>query len=164
MRIVALFSALAVIGLPPCARPLMSQKAEVSDSIYVVAEYDPSRDPAADLKLAIERAGAESKRILLEVGGTWCIDCRLLDLFVAENATVAQKLREGFVVLKVNVGPENENEAFLARYPKIAWYPHIFVLESDGSFLHSQDTRELSEGRYIGEKLFVQFLDKWAPP
>ncbi|MGD2151810.1 MAG: thioredoxin family protein [Gemmatimonadales bacterium] len=164
MRITALLSALTVVGIASPAGVLTGQEAEVGDPIYIVPEYDPNRDPAADLETAIQRAGSEGKRILLEVGGTWCIDCVVLDLFVAENAAVAQKLRESFVVLKVNVGPENQNRAFLARYPKIQWYPHIFVLESDGTFLYSLDTRELHDGRMLGEKLFIQFLDKWAPP
>jgi thiol:disulfide interchange protein len=164
MRSTAFLSALAIVGLPLSSGPLAGQEAEVGDSIYIVAQYDPSRDPAADLDQAIQRAYSQGKRILLEVGGTWCIDCVILDLFVARTPAVAQRLREGFVVLKVNVSPENENRAFLASYPKIEWYPHIYVLETGGTFLHSQDTRELHDGRVLGEKLFIRFLDKWAPP
>jgi thiol:disulfide interchange protein len=164
MRITPLLSAVAVVGFPVSSGPPNAQEAELSDLIYVVAQYDPSRDPVADLEVAIQRACSEGKRILLEIGGTWCIDCIILDMFVAQTPAVAQKLRESFVVLKVNVGPENENQTFLARYPKIQWYPHIYVLETDGTFLHSQDTRELHDGRMLGEKLFIRFLDKWAPP
>lgn len=164
MRTTGLLSALAIVGFPLFSGPLTGQEAEVSDPIYIVAQYDPSRDPAADLEQAIQRARSEGKRILLEVGGTWCIDCLILDLFVAQTPAVAQKLRESFVVLKINVGPGNENRTFLANYPKIEWYPHIYVLETDGTFLHSQDTRDLHDGPILGEKLFVRFLDKWAPP
>ena len=49
--------------------------------------------------------------------------------------------------LKVNFSPENQNRSFLRRYPRIPGYPHIFVLESDGRFLHSQGTAELESGR-----------------
>jgi thiol:disulfide interchange protein len=163
MRTAAFLLVLLVGGLPPCVGTLTGQDTAISDSIYSVAVYDPSRDPVADLQLTIERAEAEGKRILLEIGGTWCIDCRLLDLFIEGNAAVAQTLQENFVVLKVNVNPENENEAFLSEYPEIEWYPHIFVLESDGSFLHSQDTRELQDNRIFRGTPFLQFLDDWTP-
>ncbi|NIM47777.1 MAG: DUF255 domain-containing protein [Gemmatimonadales bacterium] len=132
-------------------------------SIYVVAEYDPSRDPSKDLSRAIERAEAEGKRIIIEVGGQWCSWCHILDAFVRENKVVARKLRDSFVVLKVNFSSENRNREFLSRYPRAQGYPHIYVLESDGSFLHSQPTVALELGRSYSEVAVISFLDKWAP-
>jgi hypothetical protein len=66
--------------------------------------------------------------------------------------------------VKVNVGPENMNEEFLSQYPKAAGYPHIYILDSDGTFLHSQDTAELEDGAdsYVPE-VFMAFLQRWAP-
>ena len=65
--------------------------------------------------------------------------------------------------MKVNYSEENRNEHFLADYPKVPAYPHLFVLDSDGSFLHSQGTAELEKGRGYDEKVFLDFLDKWKP-
>jgi hypothetical protein len=57
------------------------------------------------------------------------------------------------------------NEEFLAQYPQAAGYPHIYILDSDGTFLHSQDTAELEDGAdsYVLD-VFMSFLQKWAPP
>ena len=44
---------------------------ELTDGIYLVDDYDPERDAAADLQAAISAAEAANKRILLEVGGQW---------------------------------------------------------------------------------------------
>lgn len=41
------------------------------DSLYTVADYDPDRDASQDLAATIERAKAEGKRIILEIGGQW---------------------------------------------------------------------------------------------
>ncbi len=65
--------------------------------------------------------------------------------------------------MKVNYGDGNNNSAFLANYPEVAAYPHFFVLESDGTFLHSQGTAELEEGQSYNEQVFLAFLDKWKP-
>lgn len=63
--------------------------------------------------------------------------------------------------MKVNYSDENENRVFLANYPDVPAYPHFFVLESDGTFLHSQGTAELEEGRGYSERTFLAFLDEW---
>ena len=76
---------------------------------------------------------------------------------------MADVLREKFLIMKVNYSDENSNATFLANYPKVPAYPHFFVLESDGTFLHSQGTAELEEGRGYDEKVFLAFLEKWKP-
>lgn len=54
-------------------------------------------------------------------------------------------------------------DTFLAEYPDADGYPHAYVLEKDGSFLHSQGTAELEEGRGYNEEVFLAFLNKWKP-
>ena len=65
--------------------------------------------------------------------------------------------------MKVNYSDKNRNERFLKAYPKVPAYPHFFVLDSDGTYLHSQGTAELEEGRGYNEKVFLKFLAKWQP-
>jgi hypothetical protein len=84
-----------------------------------------------------------------------------MDEFVQTNGPVSAILREEFVIMKVNMSNENKNEEFLGRYPNVPAYPHLLVLDSDGTFLHSQGTGELEEGKGYDEKVFVAFLDEW---
>jgi thioredoxin-related protein len=127
-------------------------------------KFDPNRDPEKDLAEAVKVAKKQGKRILLDVGGEWCSWCHKLDKFFAVNAEAGKILKEKYVVVKVNFSPENKNEKFLARYPKINGYPHLFVLEKDGKFLHSQDTGLLETGpEHDGAKV-IPFLKKWALP
>ncbi|MEZ6103965.1 MAG: hypothetical protein R3E01_33915 [Pirellulaceae bacterium] len=72
-------------------------------------------------------------------------------------------LSENYVIMKVNMSDENNNATFLAQYPKVPAYPHFFVLDSDGTFLHSQGTGELEEGRGYNEAMFLEFLERWKP-
>ena len=154
----------------PCGPPLMSAARRVlpqnesgADSIYVVGVYDPARNPADDLAAAIERASAERKRILIQVGGEWCVWCHILDDFIRNEKEVMSAVGEDFVILKVNFDNINRNEVFLSKYPTISGYPHIHVLESDGSFLHSQQTDQLETGRSYSRSAILGFLQKWAP-
>jgi hypothetical protein len=42
-------------------------------------------------------------------------------------------------------------------------YPHIFVLEKDGSFLHSQETGILEIESTYSKELMLDFIHKWQP-
>ena len=163
MRTLYLFLALIPAALLVPTDPASSQTQTETASFYTVAEYDEARDPAADLEATVSRAQKEGKRILLEVGGEWCGWCKLLDGYIHDHASVSGKLEAGFLIMKVNWSPGNKNEEFLGQYPSIRGYPHIFVLEKDGTFLHSQNTGDLEEGRSYNEEVLLGFLDDWMP-
>lgn len=125
--------------------------------------YDPSRDPFADLQDAIVVAQETGKHILLNVGGNWCGWCYTLDQYIKDNDDVRELLEANFVVLKVNMSPENRNEEFLSQYPDIGAYPYFFVLASDGTFLHAQRTGPLEDGRSYDKAKVLEFLARWGP-
>src|ERR1044072_6826832 len=64
------------------APAVLSQQDRVK---YVpVIKYDPQRNAAQDIRDAVAEAKRSHRRILLEVGGEWCIWCnRLEDFFFA---------------------------------------------------------------------------------
>jgi thiol:disulfide interchange protein len=140
------------------AKPVEDKKALVTED-----KFDPKRDPVADLKTAVTRAQAESKRIILDVGGEWCGWCHYLDRFFAANADLLKLREDNFVWLKVNMSDENENRTFLSAYPPIVGYPHLFVLEKDGTLLHSQHTNVLELGKSYDYGKMKEFLVKWSP-
>jgi thiol:disulfide interchange protein len=152
-------------------------------------KFDPARDANQDLQTAIAKAEKENKRIVLDIGGEWCGWCRKMDFYLMKNPKLDKLRDENFVWIKINMSEENENKEFLAKYPEIPGYPHLFVLEKDGSLLHSQSTAEIEEPdlplivpddvknkeQYIKNEMekrknrsydllkFTAFLKKWAP-
>lgn len=129
-----------------------------------VEKFDPARDPEADLKTAMVEAKRTGKRILLDVGGEWCIWCHRLDTLFMKNPDLADQLHQGFVVVKVNYSKENKNERFLSAFPKIPGYPHLFVLDENGMLLHSQDTGDLESGKGHDPVKVAAFMDSWGKP
>ncbi|MEN8177599.1 MAG: hypothetical protein ABFS39_03170 [Pseudomonadota bacterium] len=64
-------------------------------------------------------------------------------------------------MLKVNVDETNDNAEFLAAFPRVLGYPHMFITDSDGVILFSQDTVGfLQEGQY-SEQHIQTFIDRW---
>ena len=126
------------------------------------AAFDPKRDPAKDVEAAAQQASAENKRILLDVGGEWCIWCHALDKTLAGDPALSELLAASYVVVKVNFSEENWNRTFLAKFPAIESYPHLFVLDEKGKLLHSQDPSAFEKGKGYDPRALEGFLRKWA--
>jgi thiol:disulfide interchange protein len=157
-----LVSLLTILVAAPWTAQALGQaaKPETSPSIF-----DPGRDAAKDIEQAVAEAGRTGKRVLVDVGGNWCVWCREMESFLETHDDLRSLRDRYFVTVKVNWSPENKNEAVLSKYPKIPGYPHFFVLDGTGRLLHSQNTGELEDGKksYDLEK-FTAFLKEWAPP
>jgi thioredoxin-related protein len=133
---------------------------QVSDS---TVGFDPTRNPFDDLKIAVDSASVLNKRIILDVGGEWCIWCHRIDAFMHNTEEIKSLLEENFIIVKINFSKENKNEKFLSQYPAIEGYPHFFVLESDGKLLHSQNTGDLEKDKDYDKDKFLNFLNEWKP-
>ena len=97
----------------------VSQTSELPNSA-LVDFYDPARDPADDLAQAIVVAQKENKRIMLELGGDWCIWCKYMDDFYKSHLDILQTRAENYVLVKINVSEENANIEFLSQFPEAA--------------------------------------------
>ena len=162
--------AVLAVAWPAFSPSLLAQNAAasavsaVSAPTYTVGAFDPARDAQKDLSDAVALAGKSGRRVLMDVGGEWCVWCRRLDTLWATNAGLRAYRDSNYVTLKVNWSPENKNVALLSKYPRIPGYPHFFVLEKDGTFLHSQGTGELEKGKGHDPEKVMAFLKAWAPP
>jgi thioredoxin-related protein len=147
---------------------LLSQARDTSRSISRQHQkFDPARDAQKDIADAIKLAKKSHKRILLDVGGEWCIWCHRLDSLFIKNTDLEDYLNKHYVVVKVNVSKENKNEEVLSKYPRVAGYPHVFILDKYGNLLHSQDTGKLelpanSPVKGHDKSKVFAFLRKWA--
>ena len=127
-------------------------------------KFNPSANPNDDLQKAVAEARKENKRIVLDIGGEWCGWCHEMDAFIARNKDLNELREKNFVWLKINFSEENKNAAFLAKYPQIKGYPHLYVLETDGTFIRSKDTSELEDGvKSYNLQKFTDFLNEYAP-
>ncbi len=129
-----------------------------------LGSYDSTANPELQLKNAINEASATQANFILDVGGEWCIWCHRLDTLFLTNPDLTEYLKNNFVLVKINFSKENENEQFLGKYPKIAGYPHFFVLETDGTLLHSQNTGDLEKGKGHDRVKVMEFLTLWRKP
>jgi len=128
--------------------------------------YDPKADAAADLELAIKKAGAENKFVLIQAGGDWCGWCIEFERFCKADRQIDSAIRSSFVQYHLNYSKENRNESLFARYgyPQRFGFPVLIILNGKGERIHTQSSEYLEDGKksYDPKKVF-NFLKLWSP-
>ncbi len=126
------------------------------------AKFDPTRDAAKDVAMAVSLAKAQGKHVIVDVGGEWCSWCHLLDGFIAADTDVKAVLDKSYVWVKVNYSPENQNKVVLGQWPAAKGYPHLFVLDKQGALVASQNTGELEAGKGYDKTKVLAVLRRFA--
>lgn len=120
----------------------------------------------ADLAAALQRAAETHRRVLIDFGGNWCPDCKVLDIYLHEPAN-SPILEAGFVVVHINVGLAriDRNLDIAERYqiPLKKGVPALAILDSDGKLIYSQRTGEFEDMRHMQSSAVTEFLTRWKP-
>lgn len=126
--------------------------------------YPDPAQASADIAAAVAQAAREGKRVLVDFGGDWCTDCKVLDanLRKPENAAL---VASRFVVVHVNVGDRGIERNFdvAARYgiPLEKGVPALAVLDAKGAVVYAQKAGEFENMRAMDPASVHDFLARW---
>jgi thioredoxin 1 len=129
------------------------------------ALYPDSSRAESDVKAALKEAAKSKKRVLVDFGGNWCGDCKVLDINLRkpENAALLEK---HYVLVHVNVGEKgiDRNLELGERYgiPLKKGVPALAVLAPDGTVIYSQKNGEFESMRKMDPKSVNDFLVQWS--
>jgi thiol:disulfide interchange protein len=150
-----LLGALLLPGFSPAQSPAQSGSREI---------YPDPGQANAELAAGLKKAAAEHKRVILDFGGNWCGDCKVLDIYFhqPENLPLLEK---NFVLVDINIGHMDQNVAIAERYqiPLSKGVPALAVLDEHGKLLYSQKTGEFESMRRMESSSVTQFLTQWKP-
>jgi thioredoxin-related protein len=143
-----------------CLCLLFSLRAQAGDTTHL---YDPKADAAKDVARLVQQAKAENKRVLLQVGGNWCVMCYRLNAFVQLDSVLKKLVAENYIVYHLNYSPENKNAAYLKTIgsPQQFGFPVLVVLDAEGRRLHTQDSGALQKGNGYSFEKVKAFLEQW---
>jgi thioredoxin 1 len=127
--------------------------------------YPAPEQAKVDLAAALEASAATHKRVILDFGGNWCPDCRVLDLYFHDPAN-KPLLDANYILVHVNIGRMNENVDIAERYqiPLRKGVPALAVLSERGELLYSQRTGEFEAMRGMQSSAVTEFLVRWKHP
>ena len=149
-------------------RTLFATLVAVSSFAALAAEapYPEVARAKADIESALATAKQSNKRVLVDFGGNWCPDCKVLDINLRKDENAAL-LSKNFVMVHVNVGDKGitDNFAVADRYgvPLKKGVPALAVLDADGRVLYAQKNGEFESMRSMEPRAVNDFLLKWQP-
>ena len=123
-------------------------------------------DTTADAHRAVDTALAEGRRahriVLIDFGGDWCPDCRMLSGVLAEPAMQAWLARHA-VLVTVDVGRFDRNTDIAARWGvPIRAVPTVLAVAPDGRLLDRADPTALSDDRSMSAQAVADQVAAWA--
>ncbi len=128
--------------------------------------YNPNADAAKDIAIAITKAKAQNKYVLIQAGGNWCSWCIEFARMAKATPKIDSVINAGFVWYHLNWSKENENKKLfkLYGYPQRFGFPAFIILNQKGERIHTQNSEYLEDGKKSYNPAKVQaFLEMWSP-
>ncbi len=166
LRPTAFALVLALAALPATAAPHAPALAVASLSDLSVPDhpYDESANADAAVDAAFARAKLTHKRVMLDLGGNWCGDCRVL-AGIMELPAMRRYLAAHYEVVSVDVGHFKKNLQVPARFgftQRLVGVPTVLVANADGSLVNKNDVFALADARHMTPQSIADWLAQWA--
>jgi len=124
--------------------------------------YDVDADAERALSAALKRAKATHRKVLVDLGGNWCADCRILAA-VMDLPEVAAFVKAHYEVVMVDVGRLDRNTQIAKRYGlKLEGVPSILILDGQGRLLDRGHEPALADARSMTPQALADWLARWT--
>ena len=127
--------------------------------------YDERANATAQVAAAKARAKAKGKLLLIDLGGNWCLDCRLL-AGTMEVPALKAFLARHYEIVTVDVGRMDKNLAIPARYgitDRLKGVPSLLVVDPRTDTLRNAGrTAALADARSMSPQGLADWLAQWT--
>lgn len=127
--------------------------------------YDEKADAKSAVASARARAKATHKLLLIDLGGNWCPDCRIL-AGTMNLPEVAAFVRRHYVVVTVDIGRFDRNLHVPARYgitQRLAGVPALLVVDPrTDTLLDAGHVAALADARSMTPQALADWLAQWV--
>jgi thiol:disulfide interchange protein len=126
--------------------------------------YNPAADAAKDVAQLLVKANEQHKRVLLQIGGNWCVQCYRLNAFIHTDTVLKKLVAEKYLIYHLNYSSQNKNLAYLKTIgsPQRFGFPVLVVLDDAGKPLRTEVSGALQRGNGYDFEKVKAFLLQWA--
>ena len=161
--------ALAIaIAAPAAAAP--APKVSIADYAQLKTPlpypYDEKADASAAVDRALARAKANHKLVLIDLGGNWCGDCRILAATM-DLPEMKAFLNRHYEVVSVDVGRFDRNLQVPARYgitERLEGVPALLVVDprTGKQLVGRAQVAALADARHMTPQALADWLAQWT--
>jgi thiol-disulfide isomerase/thioredoxin len=127
--------------------------------------YSQTADAKKAVDAARARAKARGKLLLIDLGGNWCLDCRIL-AGVMELPQLEGWLKKHYEVVSIDVGRFDKNLQIPARYgltERLKGVPSVLIVDpKTDKLLNPGKTPALADARSMTPQALADWLAQWA--
>ena len=169
-QLLVLAAALAGLAGPPAMAvpaPKVTSVATLKDlPTPLPLPYDEAADAKtvdARVDAALAKAKATHKLVLIDLGGNWCPDCRILAA-VMHLPEVQAFVDAHYVVVPVDIGRRNKNLQVAARFgmQKVAGVPSLLIIDRHGKVVDRGHIEALADARSMAPQALADWLAQWT--
>ena len=167
MRLFAILAAVTSALPASAAIPAPHVRAQSFDQLAqpLPLPYDERTDATVAVATARARARAGHKLLLIDLGGNWCLDCRILAGTI-ELPEVRAFVRRHYELVTVDVGRFDKNLNVPARYgitDRLAGVPALLVVDPrTNRLLDAGHVAALADARSMTPQALADWLAQWV--
>ena len=126
--------------------------------------YDPGAVASVQVARAKAAARASGKLLLVDLGGNWCADCRLLAAVMA-LPEVAAFIDAHYVLVSVDVGRMDRNLDIPGHWgvKHLEGVPSLLVVDSHDRLVNAGHQEALADARSMKPQALADWLAHWTP-
>jgi len=169
MRVPFLALILALVApltLARAAVPAPHMRAQTFDELAqpLPLPYDENLDAMAAVSAARVRAKAAHKLLLIDLGGNWCLDCRIL-AGTMDLPELKGFVRRHFELVPIDVGRFDKNLAIPAHYgikKRLEGVPSMLVIDPrTDRLINGGHVAALADARSMTPQALADWLAQW---
>lgn len=167
MRTPAILAALTLAMPAAAAVPAPHVRARSFDQLAqpLPLPYDEKANAMAAVAKARARARASRKLLLIDLGGNWCLDCRILAGTI-DLPEVGAFVRRHYELVTVDVGRFDKNLNIPAHYGithRLAGVPALLVVDPrTDKLLDGGHVSALEDARSMNPQALADWLAQWV--
>ena len=127
--------------------------------------YDETADADAAVAAAKARALKSHKRLLIDLGGNWCLDCRILAGTI-DLPSLKAFVAKHYEVVTVDVGRFTKNAQIPAHYGikgRLAGVPAVLIVDpKTDRLVNAGHETALADARSMSPQALADWLAQWA--
>lgn len=161
----ALLAAAALPGAAGAAVPAPKVGVTSFEQVAKPFPYDENANADQAVAAAKARAIRSHKRLLIDLGGNWCLDCRLL-AGTMELPAVKAFVARHYEVVTVDVGRFTKNAQIPAHYGitgRLAGVPAVLIVDPrTDRLVNKGHETALSDARSMNPQALADWLARYA--
>lgn len=158
---VSLFATAAQVAAVPAPRVSVASVNALHQPLPL--PYDEKADADRQVAAAKARAKAKGKKLLIDLGGNWCADCRVL-AGIIELPEVKAFVQKHYEVVTVDIGRMDKNQQIAAHYgvTKLDGVPALLIVDPRTDRLINKGRLfALADARHMTPQALADWLAQW---